>query len=178
MGGMWYLRGVWSSISGKGITIDPVFQTLGVIFDFPPCPSFLPSNPSASALIIPLIYFKSAPPSVSLLPSPSFLTWLAATIMATSLSVFSSLLPFPKVCFLPVFSFNLFFFFFSTHGYDLLQPDLICSQLEPWLETLATHLPTLPPPAAISPQDIFFHTGSASCCFFLTWQTQLLSLDL
>lgn len=96
--------------------------------------------------------------------------------MATGSSVFNSLFPFPKVYFLPVFSFNLFFF--CTHGYDLLQPDLICSQLEPWLETLATHLPALPPPAAISPPDVFSHTGSASCCFFLTWQTQLLSLDL
>lgn len=51
--------------------------------------------------------------------------------MATGLSVFNPPFPFPQVYFLPVFSFNLFFWGGGTHGYDLLQPDLICSQLEP-----------------------------------------------
>lgn len=58
---------------------------------------------------------------------------------------------------------------FRTHGYDLLQPDLICSQLKPWRETghraallrpSRCHLPTRPPlphrlclPAASSSHD-------------------------
>lgn len=62
----------------------------------------------------------------------------------------------PKVYF--VFSFNLFLFSWLR----LLQPDLFCSQFEPWLETLAVHLPSPFPPAAISPQDF-----SHGLCFLL-----------
>lgn len=110
---MWCLRGVWSSISGKGIIINPVFQTLGVIFDFPPHPSLLPYNPSASALILSSIYISNLLTPLCLYchhhrfsPGWLLLSWQLASLFSIPFS------PSPKFIFYLCFPSIFFFFFF------------------------------------------------------------------